>query len=95
MYNIKFPDSFSKLFFHLRENFSKPSFTHFQVVLSAILLGHPKKTITAGLRLMKPSGHFSNSCRFLSHYKWHPIQSGLSVLKIILKYLPVSSPHVC
>lgn len=92
MYNIKFPETFSNLILQLKDNFSKPSFKHFQVVLSAILLGHPKKTITAGLRLMKPSGHFSNSCRFLSQYKWQPIQLGLSVLKIILKYVPVASP---
>lgn len=92
MYNITFPDSLNKLIFHLKENFTKPSFKHFQVVLSAILLGHPKKTITAGLRLMKPSGHFSNSCRFLSQYKWDPIQLGLSVLKVILTYLPDASP---
>ena len=94
MYNIKFPESFNNLIFQLKDNFTKPSFKHFQVVLSAILLGHPKKTITAGLRLMKPSGHFSNSCRFLSQYRWNPLQLGLSVLQIILKFLPVSSPLV-
>ena len=94
MYNIKFPESFSNLIFQLKDNFSRPSFKHFQVVLSAILLGHPKKTITSGLRLMQPSGHFSNSCRFLSHYKWDPIELGLSVLKITLKYLSVVSPLV-
>ena len=92
MYNILFPESFSNLIFQLKDNFSKPSFKYFRVVLSAILLGHPKKTITSGIRLMKPSGHFSNSCRFLSHYKWDATQLGLSILKIILKYVPVASP---
>ena len=91
MYKIKFPESFSDLILQLKDNFSNPSFKHFEVLLSAILLGHPKKTITSGLRLMKPSGHFSNACRFLSQYKWDPIQLGLSVFKIILKYMPVAS----
>jgi hypothetical protein len=44
MYNKKSLESFSNLIFQLKDNFSKPGFKHFLVVLSAILLGQPKKT---------------------------------------------------
>jgi hypothetical protein len=60
------------LFLELRGHFTRPSFEHFQVVLSAILLGEPKKTVTAGLRLMEPKGHFCNIYRFLGCYRWDP-----------------------
>ena len=94
MKNLQFPESFVNLFFMLRDNFTKPSFKHFEVLLSAILLGHPKKTVTAGLRLLRPTGHFSNACRFLSQYKWDAIQLGLSTLGLILKVLPIHPPLV-
>ena len=92
MNNIQFPETFVNLILSLQHIFTKPSFEHFKVLLSAILLGHPKKTVTSGLRLMKPKGHFSNACRFMSHYKWNAIQLGLSVLLLILKYLPIDAP---
>jgi hypothetical protein len=92
MKNLQLPESFVKLFFMLRDNFTKPSFQHFEVLLAAILLGHPKKTVTSGLRLLKPDRHFSSACRFLSQYKWDAIQLGLLSLGLILKYLPVEAP---
>ena len=92
MRNLQLPESFVKLFFMLRDNFTKPSLKHFEVLLAAILLGHPKKTVTSGLRLLRPEGHFSNACRFLSQYKWDAIQLGLSTLGLILKSLSINSP---
>ena len=94
MKNLRLPESFVNLFFMLKENFTKPSLKYFEVLLSAILLGHPKKTVTSGLRLLKPDGHFSNACRFLSQYKWDVMQLGLSTLGLILKYLPIETPLV-
>jgi len=72
MSSIGFPESFVKLFLELRDHFTGPSFEHFKVALSAILLGEPKKTLTAGLRLMGGKGHFSNIHRFLGLYQWEP-----------------------
>lgn len=89
-----FPKSFVKLFFDLKNNFTEPSYEHFKVLVSAILLGYLKKTVTAGLRLMKPGGHFSNAHRFLSHDKWDAVQLGLSRITLIIKYLPIEAPFV-
>jgi hypothetical protein len=92
MNKLQFPESFVKLVFSLSENFTRPSFEYFKVILSAILLGHPKKTVTSGIRLVNPAGHFSNSCRFVSHYKWDVVRVCLSVLRLIVVSLPITAP---
>lgn len=94
MNNLQFPESFVNLVSALRSNFSKASFEHFQVLLSAILLGHPRKTVTSGLRLLNPKGHFSNACRFMSHYVWDATQLGLTVLGDLIISLAIKGPLV-
>ena len=85
MKSIQFPETFVKLILPLRENFTNPSFEHFKVILSAVLLGSPKKHITAGIRLNKPRGHFSNVHRFVSRYKWDIHQLVFSVYHLVHK----------
>lgn len=46
MDSIQFPGNFVNLISLLSENFTKPSFKHFKLVLSGILIGGPKKTLT-------------------------------------------------
>ncbi len=94
MESIQYPENFFKLIFQLRENFTKPSFKHFQVILSAILLGGPKKTITSGIRLMQPKCHFSNIHRFVSRYKWNIVPVICSLLKMITKRLNLSKHFI-
>ena len=81
--SIRLPETFVKLILNLRENFTHPSFEHFQVILSAILLGGPKKHITSGIRLTRPKGHFSNIHRFVGQYKWDIHQLSFSLYKLI------------
>ena len=90
MGSIQYPKNFFKLILELRENFTQPSFEHFQVVLSAILIGGPKKTLTAGIRLAKLRCHFSNIHRFVSQYKWDIIPVACSLFKLIDKMLHLS-----
>jgi hypothetical protein len=90
MKNIQFPQNFIKLILALKENFTNPSFEHFKVVLSGILIGGPKKTLTAGIRLNHLNSHFSNIHRFVSHYKWDLNQVIFSVFALINKFLHLS-----
>ncbi len=94
MRKLQFPESFVNLVSTFRTNFSKASFEYFNVLLSAILLGQPRKTVTAGLRLLNPKGHFSNACRFLSHYVWDTAGLGLSVLTMAIKSLGIKAPFL-
>lgn len=91
MKNLQFPETFVNLISELGDNFSKASFEHFKVLLTAILLGHPKKTVTAGLRLARSKGHFCNPCRFMSQYVWDAACLGLSVLTLLLRCLPIDA----
>lgn len=90
MESIQFPKNFVKLILELRENFTRPSFKHFKVVLSAILIGGPKKTLTAGIRLHDLGCHFSNIHRFVSFYKWDMTQVVFSLFNFIRKLLNIS-----
>ena len=90
MDSIQFPKNFVNLISELNENFTKPSFKHFKVVLSAILIGGPKKTLTAGIRLNDLRCHFSNIHRFVGRYKWNLNQVVLSVLDLVNKFLDLS-----
>jgi hypothetical protein len=91
---VQYPENFFKLIFQLRENFTKPSFKHFQVVLSAILLGGPKKTLTSGIRLARPRCHFSNIHRFMSEYQWNIVRVVRSILTLINTMLNLSKQFV-
>jgi hypothetical protein len=90
MESIQFSKNFVKLILELRENFTKPSFKHFKVVLSAILIGGPKKTLTAGIRLHNLECHFSNIHRFVGEYKWDITQVVFSLFNIMNKILKLS-----
>lgn len=90
MRSIQFPDNFVKLILELNENFTKPSFKHFKVVLSAILIGGPKKTLTSGIRLYDLGYHFSNIHRFVSYYKWDVTQVVFSLFQLIRRLLNIS-----
>ena len=83
MKSIQFPETFVKMIFHLKGNFTDPSFSHFSTILSGILLGGPKKHITTGIRLNKPRGHFSNVHRFVSRYRWDIYQLVFSLYHLI------------
>jgi hypothetical protein len=87
---IKFPENFSKLIFELSPIFTRPSFNHFKVVLSAILFGSPKKTLTSGIRLFDLKCHFSNIHRFVGRYQWDLTQLTSSILLMIVKHLHLS-----
>jgi hypothetical protein len=86
---IKFPENFSKLIFELSPIFTRPSFNHFKVVLSAILFGSPKKTLTSGIRLFDLKCHFSNIHRFVGRYQWDLSKLTSSILFMLIKYLHV------
>ena len=87
MSSIHFPESFVKMIMSLQGNFTHPSFRHFQVVLSAILLGSPKKTLTAGIRISGERGHFSNVHRFLGRYRWDLSGVICDLLDLLVKRL--------
>ena len=94
MRSIKFPASFVKMILALEGNFTCPSFRHFQVVLAAILLGGPKKTLTAGMRLLGVIGHFCNIYRFLGHYKRELINVVTDLFGLIQKGLSLGADLV-
>jgi hypothetical protein len=94
MDSIQFPKNFVNLISELSENFTKASFKHFKVVLSAILIGGPKKTLTAGIRLVDLKCHFSNIHRFVSQYRWDICNVAFSVLDAIGKFVGLSIPLI-
>ena len=87
MDSLQFPEKFVNLISLLSENFTKPSFKHFGVVLSAILIGGPKKTLTAGIRLNDLQCHFSNIHRFVGQYRWDVYQVVFTLFDQIRKLL--------
>ena len=74
----------------LKANFTKPSFKYFEAIIAGILLGEPKKTVTAAVRLAKLQKQFSNVNRFVSRYRWDAWQLGTAVLKLMIKTLHLS-----
>jgi hypothetical protein len=90
MDSIQFPENFVNLIFKLNKCFTKPSFKHFKLVLSGILIGGSKKTLTAGIRLNDLGCHFSNIYRFVSWYKWNLNQVLFSVLDLVNHFLALS-----
>lgn len=94
MSSIQFPASFVKMILSLRGNFARPSFRYFQVVLAAILLGRPKKTLTAGIRLLGVIGHYSNVYRFVGHYKWELINVVVDLFGLLQEGLSLGADLV-
>jgi hypothetical protein len=74
----------------LKPNFTKPSFKYFETLMAGILLGEPKKTVTAAVKLARLEKKFSNVHRFVSRYRWDSGQLGMGVLKLIIKTLDLS-----
>ena len=89
--SIRLPKGFVKLLFELKPNFTKPSFKYFTALIAGILLGEPKKTVTAAVKLARLEKKFSNVHRFVSWYRWDSWQLGVGVLKLIIKTLKLSS----
>ena len=87
MNSILFPSTFVKLILELRSVFTKPSFVYFEAILSGILLGRPRKTVTAAVKLAGLEKKFSNVNRFVSQYRWDAGSLGVAVLKLVLKAL--------
>jgi len=59
-------------------------------MILGILLGKPKKTVTAAVKIAGLHRHFSNVNRFMSKYSWDPRQLGIAVLKLIIRILNLS-----
>lgn len=93
MKSIQLPDGFVKLLFELQGNFTKPSFKYFHTLMAGILLGEPKKTVTAAVKLTRLEKHFSNVHRFVSHYRWDSWQLGTAVLKLMINVLNLAQHH--
>ena len=85
MRNIEFPISFVKLIFEFEDIFSKPNFKYFLKVISGLILGRPKKTITSVIRVHKFYDKFYNFHRFLNRYKWDYHTLGLTMLNLLIK----------
>src|SRR4030042_5534373 len=85
--SIQFPETFVKFILELKKKFTNPILEQFKMILSAGLPGGPKKNITAGIRLNKIAGHFSNVHRFVSQYQWDIHQVVHSLLKLIERSL--------
>lgn len=87
MNSIQFPELFRKLVFELEPVFTKPSFQYFQTLLLGILLGRPRKTVTAAVKIAKLQRHFSNVNRFVSAYVWNAWELGMAVIGLVIKTL--------
>lgn len=85
MRNIELPVSFVKLIFEFEDIFSKPNFKYFLKVISGLILGRPKKTITSVIRVHKIYDKFYNVHRFINRYKWDYHTVGLTMLNLLIK----------
>jgi len=84
-------ESFVKMIEPLSNVFTAPSYEHFKSMLTSSLLSRSKRTVTTAVRLSGLIRSFSNIHRFVSRYVWDVEQLALSVLSLILRFLP---PHV-
>ena len=94
MNGIQFLSTFVKLISELRSVFTKPSFVHFQAIWAGVLLGCPKKTVTAAVKLAGLVKKFSNVNRFVSQYRWDAGPLGIAVLKLVLKTLDLTTGSI-
>jgi hypothetical protein len=78
----------------LSDVFTAPSYEHFKSMLTSTLLSRSKRTVTTAVRLSGLIRSFSNVHRFVSRYVWGVEQLALSVLSLILHYLPAHVPLI-
>jgi hypothetical protein len=91
MNSIQLPKHFVKYLLELKPIFTKPSFEYFKVLILGILLGRPKKTVTAAIKIANLEKQFSNVNRFVSQYIWDVWKLGIAVLKLVIKTLNLQS----
>lgn len=94
MKSIQFPSTFVKLISELQSVFTKPSFVYFEAILAGILLGRPKKTVTAAVKLAGLEKKFSNVNRFISQYRWDAGALGIAVFRLVLKTLNLTTGSI-
>lgn len=87
MKNIELPKLFVNLILQFSDIFTKPNFKHFLKVVSGLILGKQKKTITSIITVHGLFKKFYNMHRFFNQYKWDCVQLGLRTLEIIVKVL--------
>ena len=87
MRNIELPISFVKLVFEFDNIFTKPSFKYFIKVVSGLILGKPKKTITSVIKIHNLHKKFYNFHRFINKYKWDFEKLGVNTLRILITVL--------
>ena len=90
MDSIQLPNTFVKYLFEIKSVFTKPSFEYFKVLVLGILLGRPKKTVTAAVKIAYLEAQFSNVNRFVSKYVWDTWQLGMAILNLVIKTLNLS-----
>jgi len=94
MASIQFPSTFVKLLCCCQSVFTKPSFTYFEAIMAGILLGRPKKTVTAAIKLAGLEKKFSNVNRLVSQYRWDARSLGLAVLRLLLTALKLTTDSI-
>ncbi len=67
MNSIQLLELFHKLLFKLEPVFTRPSFQYFQALILGILLGRPKKTVTAAVKPPSCSSIFPMSIDLSAH----------------------------
>lgn len=87
MKSIEFPMSFVKLIFEFKDIFTKPSFDYFMKVISGLLLGKPKKTITSVIKVHNSYQRFYNFHRFINRYVWDFERLGLTMVQVLIQGL--------
>lgn len=91
MNSIQFPRLFVKLLFELKPVFTKPSFEYFKVLIAGILLGRPRKTVTAATKIAQLENKFSNVNRFVSQSSWDVWKLGIAVFHLVTKVLQLTN----
>lgn len=90
MDSIQLPNAFVKYLFEIKSVFTKPSFEYFKVLVLGILLGRPKKTVTAAVKIANLESKFSNVNRFVSKYVWDTWKLGIAILHLVINTLNLS-----
>jgi len=86
MRNIELPISFVKLVFEFKDIFTRPSFEYFAKMVSGLILGKPRKTITSVIKVYNFYEKFYNIHRFLNRYKWDIEKLCFPMMKILINY---------
>ena len=89
MSNIELPRLFVNLISEYSGIFTKPSYKHFIKVVSGLILGKQKKSITPIIIIHGIVKTFYNIHRFLNSYKWDSKRLSLRTLEIIIKVMNI------